>query len=300
MRHDISFDSQGQRCVGWLYVPDEGPTNQKVPAIVLANALTAVKEMYLDAYATRFADAGFAALVFDFRHFGGSDGEPRGQLFPDEQLDDIRNAISWLSLRGEVDANRIGGWGMSLGAAHLMALAPFDRRLKVLVLVVPSALANIDVLEQRMGPEGTAGFLAYLAQDRTTRYQTGQPSSIKIVTDQPEPSFTPGPVAHEFFTNAQATIAPAWRNEISLESVEKLLAYDPTWPVHRLAPMPVRMIAGENDEFMPFNLVRATFERISEPKDLVVLPCGHIDVSNKEPFVTQAADRSVEWFQQYL
>src|SRR5215210_3139911 len=104
MRRVVSFTSQGQRCAGWLFVPDGFAAGTRAPAVVMTNAITAVKEMYLDNYGERLAAAGFVALAFDYRYYGGSEGEPRNQLFPDEQLDDIRNAVSWLSIQPEVDA----------------------------------------------------------------------------------------------------------------------------------------------------------------------------------------------------
>ena len=51
-----------------------------------------IKEITLPGYAERFAAAGFAALAFDYRRFGASEGEPRNQLDPHDQLQDVRNA----------------------------------------------------------------------------------------------------------------------------------------------------------------------------------------------------------------
>src|SRR5258708_2879536 len=123
MRRPITFPSQGLNCTGWLYVPDPLSDGKKAPAIVMANAFSAVKEMYYANYAEPLARAGFVALSFDYRHYGESEGEPRSQLFPQEQLDDLRNAITWLADQPEVDADRIGAWGMCLGGGHVLALA---------------------------------------------------------------------------------------------------------------------------------------------------------------------------------
>ena len=97
MRQDVMFMSQGLRCSGWLYIPDNLTPDEKVPAIVMAHGYSAVKEMSLSNYAERFANAGFVTLIFDYRYFGDSEGEPRGQLFPLEQQEDYRNAITWIS-----------------------------------------------------------------------------------------------------------------------------------------------------------------------------------------------------------
>lgn len=75
----------------------------------MANAISALKEITLPIYAERFVAAGFVAAVFDYRHYGASDGEPRNHLDPHEQQEDIKNAITWLRTQPEVDVDNIGG-----------------------------------------------------------------------------------------------------------------------------------------------------------------------------------------------
>ena len=63
MRQDIEFDAEGTTLRGWLYVPDNagGPA----PTIVMCHGYSAVKELFLDAFAEVFCEAGLAALVYD-------------------------------------------------------------------------------------------------------------------------------------------------------------------------------------------------------------------------------------------
>ena len=96
MRKDITFTSKGLYCSGWLFAP-EALQGQKAPTIVMGHGFTGVKEMGLADFAERFAAAGFVTLVFDYRYFGESEGEPRSQLFPIEQVEDFRNAVTWVS-----------------------------------------------------------------------------------------------------------------------------------------------------------------------------------------------------------
>src|SRR5262249_48492403 len=128
-RHDVRFKSGDLTLAGWLWLP-EGGAGEQVPAIVMCNGFSAVKEMYLDRWAVKFAEAGMAVLAFDYRTLGESEGEPRFQVHPWEQLDDIRNAITWLRMQPEVDADKIGAWGVSLGGGHVMFTAAFDKRIR--------------------------------------------------------------------------------------------------------------------------------------------------------------------------
>ena len=80
MRQDIEFDAEGTTLRGWLYVPD-GATGP-APTIVMCHGYSAVKELFLDAFAEVFCDAGFCALVYDNRNLGASDGEPRQEIDP--------------------------------------------------------------------------------------------------------------------------------------------------------------------------------------------------------------------------
>ena len=74
----------------------------------MAHGFSAVKEMYLDRFADAFAAAGLGALVFDNRNFGASDGEPRQEIDPWQQVRDYRDAITFAESLPESDAARIG------------------------------------------------------------------------------------------------------------------------------------------------------------------------------------------------
>lgn len=82
-------------------------------------------------------DAGIAALTFDYRNLGDSEGEPRQHLDPWEQIYDIINAITYASLREDLDSNRLGVWGISYAGGHVFPVAALDPRVKVTLSVVP-------------------------------------------------------------------------------------------------------------------------------------------------------------------
>jgi hypothetical protein len=74
----------------------------------MAHGLGAVKEMYLEPFTRRSAKAGIEALLFDYRFFGASGGKPRQRIFPRDQIEDYRSALTWLSMQWEIDADWLG------------------------------------------------------------------------------------------------------------------------------------------------------------------------------------------------
>ncbi|MDZ4093292.1 MAG: alpha/beta hydrolase, partial [Paracoccaceae bacterium] len=92
--------------MGWFYLPDETKGDEKLSLIVMAHGLSGVKEQGLGEVAEIFSSAGYAVVVFDYRHFGDSTGEPRQQIFPLDMVEDYRNAISWACTQPNVDADR--------------------------------------------------------------------------------------------------------------------------------------------------------------------------------------------------
>lgn len=139
-RTDTSFDSNGARCAAWLYRPDaDAGEHVDVPCVILAHGFSLVREGRLDAYAERFAAAGLAALVFDYRHFGASEGEPRQLLDLDRQRDDWRAALAHARTLDSIDRERIALWGTSFSGGHVVPVAASDGGVAAVVSQVPYA-----------------------------------------------------------------------------------------------------------------------------------------------------------------
>ncbi|WP_082934858.1 alpha/beta hydrolase [Mycolicibacterium mucogenicum] len=135
-RTDVTFPSGDATCAAWLYTP-KTPATGKRPIIVMAHGLGGVKEMRLDAFAERFTAAGYACLVFDYRHFGASAGEPRQLLDIDRQLEDWRSAIAYARTLDGVDPDRVVVWGTSFGGGHVIVTAAQDKRLAAAIAQCP-------------------------------------------------------------------------------------------------------------------------------------------------------------------
>jgi fermentation-respiration switch protein FrsA (DUF1100 family) len=296
MREDVEFDADGVRLRGWLYLPDDA--TRPVPAVVMAHGFSAVKEMYLDAYAEVFAEAGLAALVFDNRNFGASDGDPRQEIDPWAQVRDYRDAITWVRTRSEVDAERIGVWGSSYSGGHVLVLGAIDRRIKCVVSQVPLVSGWLNA--QRLIRSDFMGQTrAMFDADREGRYEGKAPGMVAVVDPDPSaPSALPTPDSWEWFSRTGETRAPSWRNEVTLRSVELFTEYEPVAYVPYISPTPLLLMPAQNDVLTPTDLAIAAYEKAREPKKLQILPGGHFDAYVDGFDASGPAAR--DWFLQHL
>src|ERR1044072_717076 len=132
MRTDVTVPSGDDTLAAWLYLPDSS-TGRTPPVVVMAHGRGAVKEMRLDAFAERFAAAGFAALVFDYRHFGDSTGQPRQLVDIGRQHADWQAAVAHARSLAGVDPDRIALWGSSFSGGHVVWVAARDPRVAAVV-----------------------------------------------------------------------------------------------------------------------------------------------------------------------
>jgi uncharacterized protein len=296
MRQDIQFDAEGVTLRGWLYRPDGagGP----VPTVVMAHGFSAVKEMYLDSFAEAFAAGGLGALVFDNRNFGASDGEPRQEIDPWAQVRDYRHAITYAQTRPEVDPDRIGVWGSSYSGGHVLVVAAIDRRVKCAVAQVPlvSGYQNIKRLVRQ---DFMAANRATMEADRAARFRGEPPAMVPVVDPDPMAvSALPTPDSWEWFSETGRTRAPAWRNEVTLRTVEMLMEYEPSAYLERISPTPLLMVVAAGDHLTPSDLALEAYQRAREPKRLVLLPGGHFEAYTKDFDAASGAAR--DWFLEHL
>ena len=133
-REQLRFRSGDAECAAVLIRPD---ATEPVPCVVLGHGFGAVKEGGPIRVAERYAEAGFAGLAFDYRHFGESGGEPRQLLDIGRQLDDWRAAIAYARTLDGIDGERIALWGSSFAGGHVIAIAAGDPRVAAVVSQVP-------------------------------------------------------------------------------------------------------------------------------------------------------------------
>jgi uncharacterized protein len=297
MRKDIEFKTEnGVTLRGWHYVPDG--RQGKAPTIVMAHGFSAVKEMYLDRFAEAFAAAGLACVVFDNRNFGASDGEPRQEIDPWQQVRDYRDAITYAETLEETDPARIGVWGSSYSGGHVLVVGAIDRRVKCVVAQVPLASGHGNA-RRLIRADYLAGVQGMFAEDRRARMAGKTPAMIPVVAQDPaSPSALPTPDSWVWFTETGRTRAPSWKNEVTLRSVEMFTEYEPGSYVSFISPTPLLMVVALGDVLTVADLALAAYERALEPKRLVTLQGGHFDAYVKD--FEASSKPTVEWFTRHL
>ncbi|MEZ5933851.1 MAG: alpha/beta hydrolase [Alphaproteobacteria bacterium] len=276
MRKDIDFKTEdGVTLRGWHYTPDSGAGPW--PTVVMAHGFSAVKEMYLDRFAEVFAAAGLAALVFDNRCFGASDGEPRQEIDPWLQINDYRDAITFAETLDATDAGRIGVWGSSYSGAHVLVLGAIDRRIKCVASQVPLISGHRNA-RRLIRADVIAPVEGMCADDRRKRYAGEPPAMIPVVSEDPAgPAALPTADSWHWFTETGRTRAPSWQNEVTLRSVELFMAYEPGAYIEFVSPTPLLLVVALGDHLTVADEALGAYERARHPKKLVTLKGGHFD-----------------------
>jgi uncharacterized protein len=297
MRKDIAFKAEdGTMLRGWYYLPDQ--RIGRAPTIVMAHGFSAVKEMYLDRFAEVFAAAGLAAIVFDNRNFGASDGEPRQEIDPWRQVRDYRDAITFAETLDETDRDRIGVWGSSYSGGHVLVVGAVDRRVKCVVSQVPLISGHNNarrlVRADLLGPTQRL-----FEEDRRKRFVGGPPAMIPVVAEDPmAPAALPTADSWRWFTETGKSRAPSWRNEVTLRSIEMFTEYEPGAYIRFVSPTPLMVVVALQDHLTVADEALAAYEQALEPKRLVSLRGGHFDAYVDDFDTASGAAR--DWFVHHL
>ena len=282
-RADVWFDSGGDRISAWLYRPE---TDGPAPLLVMAHGLGAVRTMRLDAYAERFQAAGYACLVFDYRNFGASEGQPRQLLDIDMQLADWAAAVSYARTLPEVDLDRIALWGTSFAGGHVIASAARLPGIAAAVAQCPftDGLASIGAINPVTAMRVTARALRDIVAARRGKPPVmiptaGMPGEVALMT---APDAYPG----------YLRLVPdgvELRNEVAARIGLKVLVYRPGVEAEKVT-CPILFCVCQTDSVAP---ARATLRHAAKARrgEVKTYPEGHFAIYVDDAFERVIADQ---------
>jgi fermentation-respiration switch protein FrsA (DUF1100 family) len=268
----MRFESGGDRCVGTLYRPDR-PTD--APVVVMGNGLAADRAFGLPRFAERFAEHGYAAFVFDYRHFGDSEGDPRRLVSIDRQVEDYRAAMDAVRGADGVDGRRVVLWGTSLAGGHVLRVAAEATGVAAVVAQVPM-LDGRSLLRSYPARTLASLFLAGV-RDRLQSPLLG-PYEVPVVGDPGERAAITAPGAKAAYLDLVPEDT-AWRNATPARGLVGILRHRPVTDLEDVLA-PVFLLAGTRDEVVPVAPVERAAEALADVT-YVTLPVGHFDVFDR-------------------
>jgi len=299
---EVEFRSGDDVVRGDLYLPEgEGP----FPVVVMAGGWCYVKELRQPQYAEEFVARGCAALVFDYRRIGASGGTPRQHLLPWDQIEDYKNAITYLEGRTDIDSERIGAWGISYSGGHVLILGAVDDRVKVVVSNVP-VINGYENMWRVHGTERFRKLKELILDDRRQRTASGEHTYIPMsgTPSAPDDQLVVWPFdeVKDVFVMLKETQAPRHEHYQTVQSVEELMQYDASPYASRILHKPVMMIVADDDDITLWDKETAVFDALPTcDKELVVLPStDHMTLYSDLTALDFAAKAAGSWFEKHL
>lgn len=291
-RKDVEFKVEKNKLTlrGWLYTPIK---MQKTPCIIMTHGFSALKEHYLDKFASEFAKNGFSVLVYDNLNFGDSDGNVRFEIDPTAQVCDMRDAVTFVQSLSEVNPEKIGIWGTSFSGGNVLVLAATDKRISCVVAQVPFVSGRYKALKQNR-PELWDTKNKMHNDDKMNRAQGKPAATIEVVADGDNKwAIMDLESASIFFKSV-----PQWENKVTLRSIENAGNYEPIEYIKLISPIPLLFIVANKDTINTTDLALKAYSEALEPKKLVMIEGNHFS-----PYVEQfdiCANAACDWFIKFL
>ncbi|KAE8382406.1 Alpha/Beta hydrolase protein [Aspergillus bertholletiae] len=298
----VDFPSKGIKIIGTLFFPPGYTPDTKYPAVVIAHPMTAVKEQSPGLYAMSLAPAGFIALTFDAAYQGESEGQPRYLEDPAQRAEDVRAAVTYLSLRDDVDTERVGALGICASGGYVPFAAQTDLRIKAVATVsgVCTGRMNREGLLQGLGGPEILRQSLKAANDARLIEARGEEAPVNPSLP-PTVEDVPPEYPHEIKELAQYYKTPRGQHErapglFATRSADLLGNFDAFAFNHLIAPRPLLMIAGADagTKFYSEDGIRAALR----PKELFIIP-GR-DHAALYDNLTESGPKLVEFYKQYL
>ncbi len=275
------FSGPGLKLAGRLYLPDAGKASGA--AAVFCVGFGGTKEWSPVGVCSLLAEAGTTMLSFDYRGFGGSEGQ-RARLLPQEQVEDTVCALEYLATQVPgVDPKRIGVFGTSFGGGIAALAAVYSPRPKALVMSVPVTSGSAWLrsisrwYEFRQIQQRAMDAIAHKAA-------TGEIELVeRLEIMVPDPG---------------CLVRYAEKTPISAETAYHVLHHEPVDQVHRIR-VPTCIFAAEDDTNVPYDQAVAFHDRLQVDKHLETFAVGNHWCVYEEHLPTVARVTQA-WFDKHL
>ncbi len=284
MRSDIEIISHGVHLSAWHYEAenDDLTTPRGRPCVVMAHGLGGTKDSGLEPYAERFAEAGADVVLFDYRGFGLSEGEPRQIVDHRRHREDYHAAVAHARALPGVDPDRIVLWGTSNSGGHVIAVAADDPLIAGVIsqgAAMDGAAAVLNVWSYA-GPRQLVRLTAHAVLDLAGSVLKRRPHTIPLIG---EPETLGAMTSDDSLAGYSAITGPSFINELAARGV---LLYPLNRAVTRAKRlrMPVHLVIANHDSIAPPSAMEKVAKRARGPVWVERLDVGHFDIYVGDPF----------------
>ncbi|GAB2513623.1 alpha/beta hydrolase [Nocardia heshunensis] len=282
----FSFTSAGDRLVGNLYLPEGEPLG----AVVTTGPLTSVKEQAAGVYAEALARRGFAALAFDHRTFGESEGVPRQLENPLGKAADISAAVTALQADARLAGKPVFAVGVCAGGGYMARAVADDPRIRAF-----AGVAGVYPDAATSPADPAAIERGRLARER--RLATGEVETIPAVAADNGDVAMPLTEAFEYYGTSRGAV-PNYTNGFAVESFEHTAGFDAQSAAARLS-IPFLLVHSEHALVPPW--ARKFYAAVGSPKsELWLDSVGQIDFYDDPRLIEPAADAAAALFRSVL
>ncbi len=296
----IEFKSEGKKVAAHLYLPDDYTESTKYPAVVVTIPGTGVKEQTGGVYAKALSKRGFAALVFDPRGWGESEGTP-GYFIPEWVLRDAQNAVSFVRTLDVTDTDNVFNAGICMGAGWAVYEAAFDARVNAAAMISPYLIE----LDSPLGMLGTEGFRDMVAKGigdvAQATFESGEEIYAKPVPETDDEIKAADPISvgmMDYYLPGKPGDVPNWKNRVAPNSNYSLMGFSIFNYTKLLKPVPIYLAYGDQAVSKP-GAVRFA-EEVKPEKVTVIEGEGHFDLYWKPEHVEKISNEIAEFFNRHL
>ncbi len=274
-----------------FYIPK---TNNKSAVIIMAHGFAGLRQFKLIQYAQRFAQAGYAVILFDYRYWGGSTGKPREMISINSQLEDWKTMIQYASTCKFIDNRRIVLWGTSLSGGYALSLASELKNIQATMVQIPyvdgAETAKLYPLQRY--PQA----LKLSSQDYMGSKMGLNPKRLPVV-DQYKLCFMP---TADSYYGYLSIVNPDyyWSGEVPARVFFNLMRYRPIQLVRQIN-IPVLFIAAQHDSLIPIESSREAATNIAPFVSYHEWDMKHFDIYHGSWF-EKAVTTQLEFLHQHI